>query len=53
MTAIGFGVAWAGFTIGIWGYCLVRDYNVTMPDLFKTTWPGSGGTAPATSAKAA
>jgi hypothetical protein len=55
VTAIGFAVAWAGYAIGIWGYCLLRDYNVTLPGLFKTTWPGSSsGTTPATStAKAA
>lgn len=41
MTAIGFGVAWAGFAVAILGYCWVRDYNVTVTDLFRTTWPGS------------
>lgn len=40
MVALGFGVAWAGYTVFMWGYCLVRDYNVTVPDLFKATWPG-------------
>ena len=55
MVAIGFAVAWAGYALGMFGYCLLRDYDVTLPALFKTTWPGSGsGTAPATStAKAA
>jgi len=43
MTAIGFGVAWAGFTVAIWGYCLVKDYNVPFTSLFKATWPGAGG----------
>jgi len=37
---IGFAMAWAGYTIGIWGYCLVQGYDVTLPALFKTTWPG-------------
>ena len=40
MIAIGFGVAWAGYAAFMWGYCLVRDYNVTVPDLFKSVWPG-------------
>jgi len=40
MTAIGFGVAWAGYAVFMWGYCLVRDYNVTVPDLFRVVWPG-------------
>lgn len=41
MTAIGFGVAWAGFAVFMLGYCWVRDYNVTLPDLLKSTWPGA------------
>lgn len=40
MIALGFAVAWAGYTTFMWGYCLVRDYDVTVPDLFKATWPG-------------
>jgi hypothetical protein len=42
MIAIGLGLAWAGYTVFMWGYCLVRDYDVTVPDLFKASWPGSG-----------
>lgn len=41
MIALGLAVVWVGYTVAIWGYCLVRDYNVTVPDLFKATWPGS------------
>jgi hypothetical protein len=41
MIAIGFGVAWLGYVVLSWGYCLVKDYNVTFPDLFKATWPGA------------
>ena len=49
MVAIGFALAWAGYTVGMWGYCLVRDYNVTVPDLFKAVWPGSSaGSGPGT-----
>lgn len=40
MTAIGMGLAFLAYTGGIWGYCLIRGYNVTPADLFKTTWPG-------------
>jgi hypothetical protein len=40
MTAIGMGVAFAAYTIGMWGYCLIRGYNVTFTSLFKQTWPG-------------
>jgi hypothetical protein len=50
MIAIGFGLAWAAYAAGMWGYCLVKDYNVTFPDLFKATWPGavSAGTGQGT-----
>lgn len=40
MIPIGLGVVWVGYTAGIWGYCLVRNYNVTLVQLMKTTWPG-------------
>jgi hypothetical protein len=42
---IGLGLAWAGYTIGAWGYCLIRGYDVTFMDLFKDTWPGSAAPA--------
>ena len=41
MVAIGFGVAWLGYAAISWCYCLVRDYNVTVQDLLKGTWPGA------------
>lgn len=40
MTAIGVGVAFAGYAAGMWGYCLIRGYNVTGPQLFRLVWPG-------------
>ena len=53
MIPIGLGLAWAGYTLGIWGYCLVRDYNVPFTGLFRTTWPGATGSAPGTVSAAA
>lgn len=47
MMAIALGVAWAGYTVGIWGYCLVRGYDVPFTGLFKATWPAGGGKAAA------
>lgn len=49
MVPIGMGIIWAGYTLGIYGYCLVKDYDVQFPALFKATWPGSqvNQTAPA------
>lgn len=33
MPAIGFGLAWAGYTLGMWGFCLIRGYNITLAEL--------------------
>jgi hypothetical protein len=38
---IGMGVVFLAYTGGMWGFCLLRGYNVTLPDLFKTAWPGA------------
>lgn len=34
----------AGYSIALWGYCLVRGYDVTLPQLTSPTkrWGGSG-----------
>lgn len=50
LVPVGLGVAWLGYTCGIWGYCLVRGYNVTFTQCFKATWPG--GKTPAAPAPA-
>jgi len=39
MAAIGMGVVWVGYTLGLWGYCLVRGYDVSFSRLFSTNWP--------------
>lgn len=44
MVAIGMALVWGGYTIGIWGYCLVNGYDVTFTSLFGTSWV-SGTTA--------
>jgi len=43
MIAIGLGAAWVSYTVGLYGYCLVRGYNVRLRDLLGTTWPNSYG----------
>lgn len=45
MVAIGMVLVWGGYTIGIWGYCLVNGYDVTFQSLFGTAWV-SGGSQP-------
>lgn len=42
MMAVAIGVAWAGYALGIWGYCLVRGYDVPFTGIFKPVWPGGG-----------
>lgn len=42
MIPVGVGVVFAAYTTGIWGYCLVRGYNVKFTQLFAATWPGTG-----------
>lgn len=48
MIAAGFGIMWAGYTLGMWGYCLLKGYDVTFGQLFASTWPGAqvAATAP-------
>lgn len=45
MVAIGMALVWAGYTVGIWGYCLVQGYDVPFSGLFGTTWPGQAAPA--------
>lgn len=40
MVALGVGTMWAGYSIALWGYCLVRGYDVPFTALFRSTWPG-------------
>lgn len=40
MVAVGVAALWAGYSLTVWGYCLVKGYNVTFMDLFRNTWPG-------------
>jgi hypothetical protein len=41
VTAIGMGLAFGAYALGMWGYCLVRGYNVPFTSMFGQTWPGS------------
>lgn len=42
MTAVALGICWAGYTLSMWGYCLVKGYDVPFSGLFHATWPGGG-----------
>lgn len=39
MPVIGIALVWAAYTAGLWGYCLVRGYNITLPQLLSSKWP--------------
>jgi hypothetical protein len=41
MVAVAVGLGFAGYTIGLWGYCLVRGYDVSFRDMFRTRWQGA------------
>jgi hypothetical protein len=47
MIAIGMGMAWVGYSFGLWGYCLIRGFNVKLTDLMNPVHPYSGPWPPA------
>lgn len=42
MAAIGFGLVFLGYTAGLYGYILIRGYNVSFTELFSSSWPPGG-----------
>lgn len=39
MAGIGIGVLWISYALGLYGYCLIRGYNVTLAQLVsKQNW---------------
>jgi hypothetical protein len=45
MPALAIGVIWLGYSITLWGYCLVRGYNVTFTELVNPVHPVDWKTA--------
>jgi len=51
IVAIGMAVVWAGYYVGLYGYCMVQGYDVTFGSLMGTSWtaapqsPGGSGQA--------
>src|ERR1700682_3181604 len=41
MVAIGMALIFAGYAVSIWGYCLVRGYDVSFGNVFSSKWPGA------------
>lgn len=48
MAGIGVGLAWLAYTVGLYGYCLFRGYNITPKQLLSTTWPPAKTTTSST-----
>jgi hypothetical protein len=44
--ALGMGISWFGWSLGLWGYCLIRGYNVKFTDLINPLHAYSGGWPP-------
>lgn len=43
MLAVGFLVIWGGYSVSLWGWCLLRGYDVTLGQLMSPVHPyGSG-----------
>jgi hypothetical protein len=38
VVAIGMGLMFAGYAVTMWGYCLVRGYDVPFAGVFASTW---------------
>jgi hypothetical protein len=45
--AIGMGLGWLGYSLGLWGWSLLRGYNVTLGQLMSPAHPYSGAWPPA------
>jgi hypothetical protein len=39
MAAIGVGMIFLAYTVGLYGYILIRGYDVTFGQMFSKTWP--------------
>jgi hypothetical protein len=45
--AIGMGLGWLGYALGLWGWSLLRGYNVTLGQLMSPLHPYAGTWPPA------
>ena len=47
MPAIGMGLGWLGYSLYLWGWCLLRGYDVTIGQLMSPINPYAGKWPPA------
>lgn len=45
MVAVGMALIWAGYAVGLWGYCLLNTYDITFTQLFSSAWPSASSGA--------
>lgn len=50
MAAVALAVIWAGYAVGMWGYCLVRGYCITPANIVSPSFPAKMAAAPASPA---
>lgn len=53
MIVIGVGLVFVGYSVGLWAYCGIRGYNVTLGQVFSTKGPPNVTAAAARTAQAA
>jgi hypothetical protein len=47
MVALGIGLVFVGYSIGLYGYILLRGYNIAFTQMFSfSTWPPAGKEIP-------
>lgn len=52
MIAIGVALVFGAYAAGLWGYCLIRGYDITLADLFNWNFPATQSGKTTTTAKA-
>jgi hypothetical protein len=43
MFALGLGVLYLGYTVTLYGYILIKGYDVSFAEMFVGTWPPASG----------
>lgn len=43
MLPVGMLLVWAGYSVSLWGWCLIRGYDVTLGQLMSPTHPYGAG----------
>lgn len=52
MAGLGIALVWLGYSFGLYGYCLLKGYNVTPKQLFSANWPpGTNDALPSSGVK--